>query len=110
MFNAGSDPALRDRISHAMSLADPAAALAIRAGSSDYDPDAAMRAIARIPFALITSTRRPTFPEQIRDAHPGASIRIMPGIGHFIMNERPGEFEVLVREQLLLFSGAVKEG
>jgi pimeloyl-ACP methyl ester carboxylesterase len=93
MFVATSDPQLRDSIATDMAEGPPVVGLGAAEGLLDYP---AAESLGRLDktFVLINSDYQPTDSERVRAAAPQARIETMSGAGHFLMLEKPAEFNV----------------
>jgi pimeloyl-ACP methyl ester carboxylesterase len=91
MFLPESDSLLRERVAADMSSAPPEISVAclenffrydLRQGLSDLD----------VPVGALNTAKYPTDLEALRAAAPGFQLKIMDGVGHFLMQENPEEF------------------
>jgi len=98
MFPEGADPALVERIVADMSVGPPEIGIALMHGFVDYDAAAAFAAVpAAIPIRCINSTMNATNIEGNRAYHEDFDVVTMDGVGHFLMMERPEEFNALLK-------------
>ncbi len=101
MFPEGADPALVERIATDMSEGPSEIGIALMRGFIDYDAAAAFTAVpAAIPIRCINSTMNATNVEGNRAYHEDFEVVTMDGVGHFLMIERPQEFNAAL-EQIL---------
>ena len=93
MFPEGADPALVERIAADMSAGPPEIGIALMRRFIDYDAAAAFAAVpAAIPIRCINSTMNATNVENNRAYHEDFEMVEMDGVSHFLMIERPQEF------------------
>ncbi len=91
MFVRGTDPALIRRIGKMMTGADPR--VGISALEEMFSVSCAKRPpVAAVPVWALNSDLWQTKPAVNRRYLPDFNLRIMPGAGHFLMLERPAEF------------------
>ena len=99
MFLKDADPALVERIAADMSAGQPEIGIALLRGYIDYDAAAAFTAVpAAIPIRCINSTMYATNVEGNRAYHEDFEVIEMDGVGHFLMIERPEEFNALLNQ------------
>lgn len=91
MFIAGADPALVEQVTAAMCDGSPEIATALFRQFIDYDMGTALAAVT-VPVRCINAAGYPTAIEINRKYHPDFNAVIMDGVGHFLMMERPEEF------------------
>ncbi|MFV2072809.1 MAG: alpha/beta fold hydrolase [Thermoanaerobaculales bacterium] len=93
MFVEESDPALIERVQTDMCSGPPELGITLMRSFVDYDQAAAMAAVpAAIPLRCINA---PTFPANIegnRAYHQDFDATTIDGVGHFLMMEKPDEF------------------
>jgi pimeloyl-ACP methyl ester carboxylesterase len=103
LFHPGAQPELRAWAEARMLAMSPEIAAGMMAGFGGYDLAAAARA-AEAPVRAINGDLWPTLVERNRDVVPGFDAVIIPGAGHYLMLERPDEFnralEDMARELL----------
>ena len=102
MFAPGADSALVDRVAVSMSGAPPEIALAVSESSYRWwneQGEGALRAV-EAPLGAINAARSPTNVESLRRYAPAMEVRIMDGVGHFVMMEDPETFNRLLQELL----------
>jgi len=98
MFLKGSDPALVERVVAAMCSRPPEVGIALTRSLVDYDARVGFAAVpAAIPVRCINSTARPTNVEGIRAYHEDFDVVTMDGVGHFLMMEKPAEFNACLK-------------
>jgi pimeloyl-ACP methyl ester carboxylesterase len=99
MFLEEADPALVERIAADMSAGPPEIGIALLREYIDYDVAAAFTAVpAAIPIRCINSTMHTTNVENNRAYHEEFDVVTMDGVSHFLMIERPQEFNALLRQ------------
>jgi pimeloyl-ACP methyl ester carboxylesterase len=99
MFGPDADPALVTRVVASTCKVSPQVTIAVlRAFYAQVDPLASM-SNARVPIRVINADLQPTEVEENRE-FADFSARIMPRAGHFLMLERPDEFNRLLAETL----------
>ena len=93
MFLEEADPALFERIAADMSAGQPEIGIALLRGYIENDAAATFTAVpAAIPIRCINSTMYATNVEGNRAYHEDFEVITMEGVGHFLMIERPEEF------------------
>jgi len=93
MFQEEADAALVERIAADMSTGPPEIGIALMRGYIDYDAAAAFTAVpAAIPIRCINSTMYASNVEGNRAYHEDFDVITMDGVGHFLMIERPQDF------------------
>jgi pimeloyl-ACP methyl ester carboxylesterase len=97
MFAPGADSALVAWIEDDMSSAPPDVAVSAMENMFAFDAGAALGRIT-VPVYAINSDRFPTDIEAGRGAARSFEVRFMPGHGHFIQLEDPGEFNRILGE------------
>jgi pimeloyl-ACP methyl ester carboxylesterase len=105
MFVAGADPALVEQVAAAMCDGSPEIATALFRQFIDYDMGKALAAVT-VPVRFINAAGYPTNLEVNRRYHPDFDGVIMDGVGHFLMMERPEEFNRHLAEVVAELSGA----
>jgi pimeloyl-ACP methyl ester carboxylesterase len=91
MFPRSADPELVKRVHRDMCGAPAAIALTIMRQFLDYDGAAALAAVD-VPVRCINSAASPTSVETNRAYHADFDAVELEGVGHFLMMERPDEF------------------
>lgn len=91
MFVPESDDSLRERIAADMSSAPPEISVACLDDFFRYDLRKAMGDLT-IPIGALNTVRYPTDLNALRAAAPGFQLVLMDGVGHFLMQEKPREF------------------
>ena len=105
MFPEGADPALVERIAADMSAGPPEIGIALMREYIDYDAAAAFAAVpATIPIRCINSTMNATNIEANRAYHEDFDVITMDGVGHFLMIERPDEFNAHMAQVVAAFT------
>jgi pimeloyl-ACP methyl ester carboxylesterase len=90
-FPRDASKALVERIVADMASAPPSVAISAFSEVWSYDGKAALRTVS-VPVVCINSTMRPTKVEANRKYAKDYSVVLMDGVGHFLMQERPAEF------------------
>ncbi len=98
MFSAASTPAVREHVTKVM-LAAPES-LAVGAMKGMFAPEVWRESKCEVPALAVVAK-----PAQIREAaikarFPNLTYKDMPGTGHFLMMEKPAEFNAIVLEWL----------
>lgn len=91
MFRPDAPPELVTRVTSDMCAAPPEIAVSLFADFPNFDAAAALEAV-QVPVRLINSSLYPTNIEGNRTHAPSFDAVIMDGVGHFLMMERPEEF------------------
>jgi pimeloyl-ACP methyl ester carboxylesterase len=99
MFREGTDPAFADRIIEAMCDASPEMSIALLRQFVEYEMGPALAAI-NVPVRYINADGYPTNPEVNMKYQPDFSGVIIQDVGHFLMMEKPQEFNALLRETI----------
>lgn len=105
MFVDTSDPALREAIISDMLATDRTVAIGAIRGMMRMDVRGAIKALDA-PLVLINSTYVPTNFDAIAALHSDASIELMDGVGHFVMQEDPETFNRLLAEAMAAFTSS----
>ncbi len=108
MFPEGSDPELRERVMAIMGAADPERARDLMKAMFMLDHEAALAACP-VPVRCINAADGfPTNVEANRRVAPTFEVIGMHGVGHFLMMERPEEFNAHLRATIrgILESGS----
>ena len=90
-FTPTSDPALVDKIASDMAAAPPGVATAAFEQTMQYDLAAGMERLS-VPVRAINADQQPTAVDTNRRHAPGFQVRLIHGVGHFVMLEAPDEF------------------
>ena len=101
-FLPTSDPALIDQIASDMGAAPPAAGIGALEGLARWFDEDVEKTLAdiEVPIRLINSDYRPT------NTHAGQALTasfeatMMSGVGHFVMQEDPAQFNAILAELL----------
>lgn len=99
LFTPESNPDLVHRIADDMATAPAAIALGSIVGMNEMNYSAAVADI-RVPIVAINSDMGPTDAERIRIHAPTFRLKVMPGVGHFVMIEDPARFNALLDQAL----------
>jgi pimeloyl-ACP methyl ester carboxylesterase len=95
MFPKGADPKLIAEVSGKMCSGSGEVAVALLETFTGYDIGAAMQKV-EAPIRSLNADLYPTQIEGNRRYSPGYEAVIMEGVGHFLMLERPDEFNQLL--------------
>ena len=98
-FTPASDPALVLRMADSMSSSPPAVALGSIHSVNDMNYSAALADID-VPIVAINSDLLPTDEQRIRIHAPTFRLKLVPGVGHFVMIEDPARFNALLGQTL----------
>jgi len=98
-FVPESDPALVRRIADDMSLAPPEVALPAIKALNSWDAETALKDAA-VPVTLINAAQPPTDGARIAALAPAFKLVTQAGVGHFLMMEKPAEFNPLLRAEI----------
>ena len=101
-FLSTSDPALIDRIARDMSAAPPAAGIGALEGIARWYNEDVEETLADIaaPIRLINSDYRPTNTSAGQALTASFEATIMSGVGHFVMQEDPAQFNAIMAKLL----------
>ena len=99
MFTPASDPALMDRVAGDMCSGNAEMGIALLKQFPNYDMKAALAA-AGVPVRCINSTVYATNIEGNRHYAPDFDAMTMDGVGHFLMMEKPDEFNEKLKQTL----------
>ena len=101
-FLPTSDPALIDRIARDMSAAPPAAGIGAGEGLARWFNEDVEQTLADIdvPIRLINSDYRPTNVGAGQALTASFEAVLMSGVGHFVMQEDPAQFNAIMAELL----------
>jgi len=99
MFRADADRALSTSVATDMSAAPPRVALSAIDETQAFDEAQAMK-LAGVPVVCINSDMRPTNMEANRRHAVAFDAVVMEGVGHFLMLERPKEFNAILASVL----------
>lgn len=97
MFPENTDPNLVEQIAEKMSSANPTAALNTLENIGKHNLKAALEKIT-VPVYSISSDFWPTYFETNQKLVPSFKVKLMPGIGHFVMLEDPQKFNKYLEE------------
>ncbi|MGD9346461.1 MAG: alpha/beta hydrolase [Candidatus Aminicenantes bacterium] len=105
MFAPDSDPALVEKIVRDMSSAPSEVGIASFEANFDYWADELQTAVRAVkaPLTCINSDRYPSNPEGNKKYNPHYELKIMPGLGHFVMLEDPEAFNHILDETIQEF-------
>ena len=99
MFVPTSDPKLVARIVVKTQAAPPEIAIAALRSAFSYGAAVAIEAV-KVPIHAINGDKFPTNVEANRRHAPQYRLTLMKSVGHYLMLERPEEFDRLLRETL----------
>jgi len=101
-FLPTSDPALIDQIARDMSAAPPAAGIGAFEGFAHWFNEDVEQTFADIdvPIHLINSDYRPTNTLAGQALTASFEATLMSGVGHFVMQENPAQFNAIMAELL----------
>ncbi len=97
MFLENADPALVERVTTDMCDASPEIAIALLREFFNYELGPALAAV-NVPVRYINADMYPTNPEVNQKYNPDFSGFIVPNVGHFLMMEKPEEFNELLKQ------------
>ena len=97
MFVPTSDPKLVDRVVAKTQAATPEIAIAALRSAFSWDAASAFEAV-EVPIHAINGDKFPTNVAANRRHAPQYRLTLMKGVGHYLMLERPEEFNRLLRE------------
>ncbi len=101
-FLPTSDPALIDQIARDMSAAPPAAGIGALEGIARWYNEGVEQTLADIdvPIRLINSDYSPTNTRAGQALTASFEATLMSGVGHFVMQEDPAQFNAIMAELL----------
>ena len=101
-FLPTSDPALIEQITRDMSAAPPAAGIGALEGFARWYNEDVEKTLADIdvPIRLINSDYRPTNTRAGQALTASFEATLMSGVGHFVMQEDPAQFNAVMAELL----------
>ena len=101
-FLPTSDPALIDQIARDMSAAPPAAGIGAFEGFARWFDEDSEKTLADVdvPIRLINSDYRPTNTLAGQALTASFEATLMSGVGHFVMQEDPAQFNAIMAELL----------
>ncbi|MCP4157448.1 MAG: alpha/beta hydrolase, partial [bacterium] len=99
MFTPKSDRALIDKIANDMSSAPPKIALSAMEELFKNDTPATIKKI-KVPCRCINADKFPFNVEAARKHFVSFDIKIMKGVGHFLMMEAPKSFNKLLHDTI----------
>ena len=101
-FLPTSDPALIDQIARDMGVAPPAAGIGAFEGFARWYNEGVEKTLADIdvPIRLINSDYRPTNTRAGQTLTASFEATLMSGVGHFVMQEDPAQFNAIMAELL----------
>jgi pimeloyl-ACP methyl ester carboxylesterase len=101
-FLPTSDPALIDQIADDMGAAPPAAGIGAFEGFARWFDEDVEKTLAdiEVPIRLINSDYRPTNTSAGQALTASFEATLMSGVGHFVMQEDPAQFNAIMAELL----------
>ena len=101
-FLPTSDPALIDQIASDMSAAPPAAGIGALEGLARWFDEDVEKTLAdiEVPIRLINSDYRPTNTQAGQALTASFEATLMSGVGHFLMQEDPAQFNAILADLL----------
>jgi len=99
MFTPNADPTLVKWVAEDTAAAQPEVGIGAARGFFDFDIKEALKEV-RKPIYCINSDMHPTNIEANRRYAASFEVKLMPGIGHFVMMEDPEEFNRLLAETI----------
>ena len=105
MFIPDSDPTLVERIVADMSSAPPEVGMGAFDGNFNYWLNDIVQVVKEIkaPITCINSDKYPSNLEGNKKYNPSYKLKIMTGVGHFVMLEDPENFNCLLEETVQEF-------
>jgi len=103
MFTPDADSVLVNQIADDMSSASPEVGIGAIQEYFNFDHVSALKDL-KIPIVCINSDKWPTDVEAGRQYTMSFELKLMPGIGHFVMIEQPDKFNKLLTETVNGFS------
>jgi pimeloyl-ACP methyl ester carboxylesterase len=99
MFPANADPALVDRIAKDMAAAPPVVGIESMKAMVRMDLPSVIER-TKLPIYCVDSDKFPLDVEAGKRHAALFKVRVLPGVGHFLMLEKPGEFNRLLQETI----------
>lgn len=99
MFPQGADSLLADKVANDMSSAQPEVAISAMKNLMYYDPLPTLSKI-QLPMISINCEMYPLSLDENRKHVQSFSFKMMKGVGHFLMLEKPDEFGKLLNEAI----------
>ncbi len=103
MFTPDADSVLVEQIANDMSSAPPEIGIGALHEYASYDIIKTLKDV-QIPIVCINSNKYPTNVEVGQQHSISFELKLMPGIGHFVMLEEPDKFNKLLTETVNGFS------
>ena len=97
MFTPDADSVLVEQIANDMSSAPPEIGIGAMQELASYDIIKTLKDV-QIPIVCINSDKWPTIVEAGQRHASSFELKLMPGIGHFVMIEEPDKFNKLLNE------------
>ncbi len=100
LFVPSAPAELAEWVIEDMVSANPQIAIEASVQLGMFDAGKALAELQDVPITLIQADYRPTKPEALADAHPNAKEIIIANTSHFLMMEKPGEFNKVLETEL----------
>ena len=104
LFTAATPPAVRERVLRYLLAADPAMSVALLGGVWSYDAVPVLHALRSTPIRAVSADKFPTKVDVNRRHIPGYSVEIVPGTSHYLMLEKPQDFNAALDRALAALS------
>jgi pimeloyl-ACP methyl ester carboxylesterase len=91
MFVPSTPPAVKEMVTARAMAFDPAIGVGAIRNTWAYDPRPALGQL-KVPVVAVNADKFPTNLEALRKAAPGSDAIIVKDTGHYLMRERPSEF------------------
>ena len=98
MFQEDAYPALVERVTNDMCDGSPEISLALLREFIEFEMGPALAAVADIPVLYINADKYPTDSVGNQKYHPTFDGVVVQDVGHFLMMEKPMEFNQLLRQ------------
>ena len=99
---------LQETIVQSLVSFSPEIGAALRQAVGAYDLSAGIKAISSIPLAIVQSSLRNTDVASIRQLHPNSRITRFADAGHFMMLEKPRQFNAVLENEGLVMRGVTE--
>lgn len=107
-FHPSANPALVEATIEKMAAGRAEVGVPLVQALDAYDAATGLRAQGDRPVSLINAAARGTDAAAIRAACPQARVLLMRDVGHFLMMERPINFNAVLRAELMGMTGALE--
>ncbi len=98
MFSTATTPELRERILKGMLAAPESTAVGAMKGM--FEPEVWREGHSQAPALAVVANPKQITEASVRARFPNLTYRDMPGTGHFLMMEKPAEFNAIVLDWL----------